>query len=222
MKSFSLFLSALVYASFATSSHAAPPVVISSLPFIITYPGKYVLAGDLTCPSGVNAIEISTATPGAVVLDMAGHTITGPGSNSLAIGIGDVSGPGEPSNAYPIEIRNGTLMNFSGGVLVDIGTGNSNIVAYASNIRLSHLTFFLDSLTGSTGVSFFRVNSSTIKDCTFTDSDTGILDTHSEGGNSYVNDVFTGVAQPLNLIADKLSGIATTIGRYEFSEPLQN
>jgi hypothetical protein len=66
----------LAFASFAIPSYAERPTVITSLPFIITTPGTYVLAGDLSSTvANVDAIQISTATSGPVIVDLKGFTL---------------------------------------------------------------------------------------------------------------------------------------------------
>ena len=210
-----LFL--LVCASLAIPAYAVPKTVITTLPFQITTPGTYVLKGDLTVPAGVNeAIQISTSTSGSVILDLNGFTLTGTGTNtSVGIGIGHINGPIEPSNAYPITIRNGILRNFVFGVFAEI-SGFSN---YASDITISHLTFYTDSIQGSAGVYLQKVNSSTVKDCTFNGGTTGIVDAQSQGGNSYINDTFMNLSQPLDEVDTIISPLVVTIGHYEFSGP---
>jgi hypothetical protein len=139
--------------SLAIPALAAPPTAITSLPFIIATPGTSVLAGDLSSPVGLNeAIQISTAISGPVILDLKGFALTGTGTNpSVGICIGHLNGPREPSNVYPITIRNAILRNFSLGIIAIIETGTSAI-AYATDITVSHLTFYTTSIQGSSGV----------------------------------------------------------------------
>jgi hypothetical protein len=209
----------LAFASLAIRAYAAPPTVITRLPFTITAPGTYVLAGNMNAPAGLNyAIQISTSISGSVILDLKGFTLTGTGTNtSVGIGIGDINGPVEPSNAYPITIRNGTLSNFVFGVVAQTSSGD-----YANDITISHLTFYPDSIQGSAGVYFQKVNSSTIKDCDFIGGTTGIMDAQSEGGNSYINDTFRNLSQPLDEVDTIISPLVVTIGHYEFSGPPTN
>ena len=54
--------------------HAAPPTAITTCPFVITTPGQYYLATDLTCPGGGITIEPVSD----VHLQLNGHTIQGP------------------------------------------------------------------------------------------------------------------------------------------------
>src|SRR5271166_1614339 len=67
------------------------PVQITSLPFSITSPGTYILTSNLTFSapaiSNVRAITISPATPGPVVLNLKGFTITGVGGQNNNVGV---------------------------------------------------------------------------------------------------------------------------------------
>src|SRR6476646_5849011 len=59
-----------------------PPIQISSLPFVISAPGTYVLTGNLTAPITpyeVGAINIATVIIGPVIVDLKGFAIMGPG-----------------------------------------------------------------------------------------------------------------------------------------------
>lgn len=56
-------------------AHAAPPTAITTCPFVITTPGQYYLATDLTCPVGVDAISIERVS--GVHLQLNGHTLQG-------------------------------------------------------------------------------------------------------------------------------------------------
>jgi hypothetical protein len=113
-----IFFGALAFASFAKSAYAAPPTVISSLPFFITVPGKYVLNQNFTL-SAATAIII---TCGDVTVDLNGYTITGPGDTGhKALGIVVASlGSAALSN---IIIKNGTLANLHGGISFFPSTG---------------------------------------------------------------------------------------------------
>ncbi|NOZ30893.1 MAG: hypothetical protein GXO68_02970, partial [Crenarchaeota archaeon] len=83
-------------------AHGATPTVITSLPYVITTPGVYVLNTDLTTTG--DGIIIDTAN---VTIIGNGHTITGPG---LGTGINMTSHEGN------ITITNLTITNFSVGI----------------------------------------------------------------------------------------------------------
>jgi hypothetical protein len=55
-------------------------------------------------------------------------------------------------------------------------------------VPLAVITFFSD----GEGVAFYKANSSSVRDCVFTNVNTGIGDSQSQGGNTYVNDTFNG------------------------------
>ena len=74
---------------------------------------------------------------------------------------------------------------------------------------------FDSTVPNSTGIVFFWVNESTIKGCVFNGETTGILDAHSQGGNSYISDTFTNILLPLD--GGKPS-VPLTIGHYEYGE----
>jgi hypothetical protein len=168
----STLVAALTLIMSAFSAQSAD-IKITSLPFNITAPGTYVLTGNLTSSStsSSGAINISPAVAGAVIVDLKGFTITGPGEFSTGVGIGFVFGPGAVANAYPITIRNGTIKNFGFGVWAESGT-------YLSNITVHNIVFYTapNSADDSQGVSFNETNSSTVSRCTFYAGAYGIRD----------------------------------------------
>ena len=87
-------------------------IPISYLPFPITAPGTYVVTRNLSFPlsaTGIEAITISTAISGSVILDLKGFTLTGGGGDSIGIGIGVFAGTNGP-NSNPITVRNGSYI----------------------------------------------------------------------------------------------------------------
>jgi len=161
-------------ASLAVPAHAAPKTVITSLPFAITTAGTYVLKSDLNCPSGVDGIHITADADGPIILDLDGHTITGPGDEYTAgVTIGNISVTAPLPDTYPITVRNGILKNFTAGVFVSIATA-TGAVAYASDITLSHLEIDASTAENSFAISFYHVNSSTVKGCTLGHDSTSI------------------------------------------------
>ena len=137
---FSLIMNVLSAQAGHAQSVSAPPaashtITISSLPFQITAPGTYVVAGNLICPvANVSAITVST---GAVILDLKGWTISSltPGSNSDSVGI-DIQSNAVTNN---ITLRNGTISNFLTGVRVASPSGSTN--TFVSDIHLQRLTY---------------------------------------------------------------------------------
>jgi hypothetical protein len=169
----------------------AAPIPITYLPFHIKAPGTYVVTANLSYPAqptnqNVNAaITISTSIPGAVILDLKGHTLTGGGYYSLAVGIGIFDGSTK-ANTRSITIQNGTVQNFGYGVWAEIP--NVSLTGIAVNSIAFHISQTPNNT--STGVLFSQVNSSTVSNCTFFSADNGITDRASLGGNTYSNNIF--------------------------------
>src|ERR1700722_12823699 len=68
----------------------AANIKISSLPFVISAPGTYVLTGNLVCANPeISAITINSPVAGSIVLDLKGYTISciTPGVSSGSVGI---------------------------------------------------------------------------------------------------------------------------------------
>jgi hypothetical protein len=101
----------------AIPAYAAPPTIITRVPFNITVPGKYVLQNNLTLAPLVSVYAI-LITCSDVIVDLNGYTITGPGgANQKAFGI-EESNPKNIIGAISnIVIRNGTLTNFGIAIL---------------------------------------------------------------------------------------------------------
>jgi parallel beta-helix repeat protein len=86
------------------------PTPISSCPYTITRPGRYILTANCSVGSGLTGITITAPN---VQLDLNGHTLTGAGSG---IGI-EVSGDDTPP-VVRAAVSNGTIQQFQTGVLV--------------------------------------------------------------------------------------------------------
>jgi hypothetical protein len=192
----------------------ATSIKISSLPFNITTPGTYVLAADLSYPSQQNAaITIATSIKGPVVLDLKGHTLTGGGGYSIAVGIGYFAGS-TVANASSITVQNGAVQNFGYGVW-----GETTSV-YLTNIEVNSIAFHISQTpnNASAGVIFSQVDSSTVNNCSFFSADTGIEDNQSAGGNIYTNNSFVGTGECLTVIGQN-NGVPTVLAHCRFSEP---
>jgi hypothetical protein len=173
-----LILMAALSLTMSAIAAQAANIQISALPFNIVAPGTYVVTANLNGSQGGIAI---TSQTGPVVVDLRGHTITGPGGDS---GIGILVGPSS-TNASSITVRNGTVQNFGNGVAVQ-ALGN----AYLSNVYVEKITFTNIPVEC---VLFQHVNSSTISGCIFNGTTQyGILDANSQGGNRYSNNTFDG------------------------------
>jgi hypothetical protein len=191
----------------------AASIKISSLPFNITAPGTYVVTANLSYPSQQNAaITISTSIPGAVVLNLQGHTLTGSGGYGIAVGIGVFAGS-TVKNTHPITIENGTVQNFGFGVWAEIAN------VYLTDIEVNSIAFHISQTANnaSAGVLFSQVDSSVVSNCSFFSADTGIEDNMSRGGNSYSNNTFLGTAECLTVSPS--NGVPAVLANCRFSGP---
>ena len=173
-----------------------PPTLISSLPYVITAPGTYVLTGNLTATTkvGAAAISILSNIQGPVVLDLQGFTLTGVGPDTVGIGIG--GGPGDPdgSNTFPITVKNGTIINCSYGVWAETGLVLNNITV--TNLTISTVDSVL--YPGDTvGILFSVVENSVVRNCTINQPTIGIQDSLSPGGNQFYNITMNNVQKAL-------------------------
>jgi parallel beta-helix repeat protein len=114
----------------------ATPTAITMCPFLITTPGHYYLAMDLTCPDVTNAITIDRTS--GVHLQLNGHTLQGSNSaraisvqNSTAIviqGPGTITGFGDGLSFFNVALSKvmgvTTTRNIYTGVFV-VTTTNS-------------------------------------------------------------------------------------------------
>jgi hypothetical protein len=123
---------------------------ISTVPYTITTPGFYYLAGNLNYSSSTgNAITINADD---VTLDLMGNTLTGPGVATGTVEAITMSG------RTNVEVRNGTVRNFFVGVHDgDINNGKEH---RAINLRVANTTF---------GIIFDGKNH-LIKNCSATDN----------------------------------------------------
>lgn len=112
----------------ALAQTAAAPLALgtpsaNAWPIVIDRPGHYVLRTPLTVPAGRSAIRVTA--PG-VVLDLAGHSITGPGECSLNLrfavacrgnaGQGEALGIVVEPQAQAVLVRNGAVRGFESGL----------------------------------------------------------------------------------------------------------
>jgi hypothetical protein len=175
----------------AISAHAGW-VPIPALPAVITKPGEYYFVGNMfynnqaqvqSTAAAAAAITIN-APGGPVVIDMRGFTLTGLEYNAT-FSIGYLI------QSNDVMIQNGKIDGF----LEQITNNTEEYptpVTPVSEIYLLNLFF---TLCGEQALSFYNVNSSTIRNCTFTMDNAGftgepgsvIVDVGSATGNSYVN-----------------------------------
>lgn len=86
-----------------------------SFPIVISQPGSYKLAGNLTVPAGVNAIEVIASN---VTLDLNGYTITGAvvctgGYWTMSCTAGGDGIVQKEASAQFTTVRNGSLRGFA-------------------------------------------------------------------------------------------------------------
>lgn len=139
--------------------------LITTLPFVISAPGSYVVTGDLTGLAGQNGITINSHD---VTIDLNGFTLRGvPGS--LA-GITVVSAPPWRN----IVILNGTVRNWGGDGINLVPSYNArlqgvNAISNSNNGISGHLSFRADKCganeNGVWGIGVFGANGS-LSDCT--------------------------------------------------------
>ena len=95
---------------------------INSVPYIITSPGLYCLAQNLTySPTSGNAITVNSSD---VTLDLMGYCLTGPGNSS-----GSNEGIRIQNGSSNVEVRNGSIKSFGDtGIYAETCTGVRVIV----------------------------------------------------------------------------------------------
>jgi hypothetical protein len=156
------------------SAQAAPTRITA--PKIITVPGSYVLANDITGTSGIAAIEIQASD---VTLNLNGHTINASG-HGIIIDSNDINNNNAPvANAH---VSNGRIVAVADGVIIYASSCLVNglsitVGATAIPIVIEHGNFnrvnncVLSTATGQTGraaFSLFLTSHNTIQNNTLT------------------------------------------------------
>ena len=178
MKRKTILLSiALGFLTSALSAQAITP--INALPCVINTSGTYVLTRNLTWVAGPQGAITITPQSGPIILDLKGHTITGPGNNQIGIFVGP------SANTGSITIQNGTPTKL-GVWRRGAGVGERLFIKYyVQKIAFTNVA--------TECVTFQHVNSSTVSGCSFDGSTQyGILDANSQGGNRYTSNTFDG------------------------------
>jgi parallel beta-helix repeat protein len=130
-----------------------------------------------------------------------GHTLTGtasiPLTNNSSIGV-FINGNGPSLSTITIE--NGTITHFDAGVFADSENASGVVGNALSGIDINNIAFsFALSIGGGVDVVFANdIVSSTVRNCTFTESDIGIQ-AQSAGGNRYTNNTFSSLGMLLVL-----------------------
>ena len=168
--------------------HAAPATAITTCPFIITTPGQYYLAMDLTCPPGAG-ISIENASD--VYLRLDGHTLQG----SSGQGIAAIS-----STAILIQ-GPGTITGFQDGLFfIDVGsskvievTATRNSVAgfgvFGSFSTNNVFQGNVATLNGLFGIELIGSGRNTIANNVVTNNEVGIDLALANRNNIYANTV---------------------------------
>jgi parallel beta-helix repeat protein len=200
----------------------AANVQITSLPFNITAPGTYVLVSDLFyTPQSGAAITISPNLSAPVVLNLKGHTLTGgvtiPVTNNSSDGV-FVNGNGPSLSTVTIE--NGTIKNFDVGVFIDCNNASGVVGNALSGIDINNVAFaYAVSIGGGRDIVLANdVVSSTIRNCSFTNSDIGIQ-AQSAGGNRFTNNTFSNVGQLMILYGGQNISTSVQLDVCHFDAP---
>ena len=154
------------------------------------------------CQHVLCTILVPTNLAGPVILDLKGFTLTSNGASVTAsVGVGIGGGFVGPfvANAFPITVRNGSLNSFAVGIEASQAEPGPLLPPPLTNIAIRNMTFFLlqAPVANSTGIIFFEVDSSTIKNCIFNNCAFGISDILSAGGNQYTDLTFNNVDEVL-------------------------
>jgi hypothetical protein len=133
---------------------------------------------------------ITINSPGEVMVDLKGYTLTGP---PQAYAGGYYLNPcGIKINSSNVTIKNGTIAGFSFSV-----KANENHPNNISNIDIRSITCnggLYDS------IELISVNNSIVRDCSFNgEGFTGIIDSGSQTGNRYIHDTFRGPSRPIDI-----------------------
>lgn len=90
-------------------------VQITTLPFLITAPGTYVVNSDLTITGGFPAISLApSVSTGKIIINLNGHTVIAPvppeEKGAFFAVVNDTS------SSYVLVIKNGYIHGFSTGI----------------------------------------------------------------------------------------------------------
>lgn len=195
--------------SVAVAHGGIPPTQITS-PQVITVPGHYILANDITSASGGYAIEIQASN---VNLDLNGHTINA----SLNNGVGITFSPGTATPVDNVRITNGAI--------VAAGEG---ITMYGSYCMVSGLTI----TTSFIGIEILQGQFNHVADCViigpslFPQHARAALMTTLASNNAFQNCTLEGVFIDSIQEDDQAGSFATVVGNntwtgIQFANPTQ-
>jgi parallel beta-helix repeat protein len=130
---------ALLLCAGGTISAQTKPTVITSVPYTITAPGKYVLQGNLAMPHNPTTPAITVNIPGTsffrVLISLNGYTLSGNGSPYPGI---------DASKATSVSVVNGTIIGFNTAIILGdnsiargliLATNVENIQVLATNVE---------------------------------------------------------------------------------------
>ena len=155
-----LVVSAALLLFGAASAQADAP--ITSLPYTISAPGVYTVTANLSV-TGSSAITVSSDN---VVIDLAGHTITGTSASQFS-GVLCFTGVDPFTPRRNIVVKNGIIRGFKKGIYL---TGSANApkteeLLPAEGFRVSDVTI---QGSGEKGIEFGICRSSVIERCNIT------------------------------------------------------
>ncbi len=101
-------LAALIVAAHTANAESTQCTPINAVPATLSATGSYCLTNDVTSTATGTAAAITIAADD-VLLDLNGHSVTGPGGSSAGIGIYSIA-------HRSVRVRNGVVRGFSYGV----------------------------------------------------------------------------------------------------------
>jgi parallel beta-helix repeat protein len=147
---------------------------INVCPFVIAAPGQYLVTQDLFCPPGFFGILVESND---VKLNLGGHTITGTALNGGGVWVrGTFFSP-----FTNVEVRNGTITNFSRGIVLD----------FANEGRIEAITLTANSL----GLQIENAHDNTITSSEFSNNVSHGVQQQGSNGNVFRGNKATGNLQ---------------------------
>lgn len=179
-----------------------PRIPITSLPLTITSPGYYYLLSDTyyNPTSLTNRIAITVISPG-VMIDLRGHTLTGPFQAEITVpeflNLNPVAISIQSSN---VTVKNGTISGFF--FQIGVASLNTEVPTYLSNITITAVKF---TEGGEQSLNLGNVNNSIVSNCSFGHvPEPAIIDDGSQTGNRYLNDTVSASSgdSPISIIGE--------------------
>ncbi len=175
---------------------------ISYLPYVISAPGTYPLATDLTAIPNSAAITMYQPV-GTVILDLKGHTLHLSGDTSYGIQVHLLGGAVDG-----ITIRNGTLSVSAYGI-----EATTNTPGKFTNLLVENVTFQNNS-NSAEDIHLSQTNGVQVKGCKFVGTGRlGVLDENSPTGNKFTNLSFDGKLS-VNMMEDGISPLTVSFSSH--------